>query len=90
MYLHLGRDVIVDTETITAVLDMDTATGSKKTRDFLSAAEKSGRLFTVADELPKSAVVCTENGKQTVYICQISSKTLSKRIESNTDQEALS
>lgn len=90
MFLHLGRDVIVDSESITAVLDMDTATGSGKTRDFLSAAEKSGRLFIVTDELPKSAVVCMENGEQTVYICQISSKTISKRTESNTDWESLS
>ena len=90
MFLHLGRDVIVDTETITAIIDMDTATGSKKTKEFLSAAEKAGNLFIVTDEIPKSAVVCVENGGQTVYICQISGKTLSKRIESNNDQELLS
>ena len=90
MFLHLGRDVIVETESIVAVLDMDTATGSKKTKEFLRVAEKSGRLFVVTDELPKSAVVCLENGVQTVYICQISSKTLGKRIESNSDWEDLS
>ncbi len=90
MFLHLGRDVIVETNSIIALLDMDTATGSKKTREFLSVAEKKGRLFVVADELPKSAVVCIENGEQTVYICQISSKTLCKRIESKSDWDDFS
>lgn len=79
MYLHLGRDVSVLQRSIIGIFDFDTATYGKRTRDFLHTAELEGRVVNVSDELPKSAVLCEENGKSTVYISQISSQTLLKR-----------
>ena len=76
MYLHLGKDVSVPFDSIIAVIDMDTSTGSKHTRAFLNNAEKKGRVTVVAEELPKSAVICCEHDGDTVYICQLSAKTL--------------
>jgi len=81
MFLHLGRDVVVDEKSIITVFDMDTATSSRHTRAFLTAAEKAGQVQVITDELPRSAVVCMENGRQTVYISQLSSKTLLRRAE---------
>ena len=81
MFLHLGRDVVVDEKSIISVFDMDTATSSRHTRAFLTAAEKAGQVQVITDELPRSAVVCMENGHQTVYISQLSSKTLLRRAE---------
>lgn len=85
MFLHLGRDVAVDSEEILMVFDMDTATWSKHTRAYLAAAEQAGRVQVITEELPKSAVVCRENGKTVVYISQISSKTLLRRAEEGED-----
>ena len=79
MFLHLGRDVAVAEDSIIVVFDMDTATWSRHTRNYLTAAEKAGKVYVITDELPKSAVVCRENGDFVVYISQISSKTLLKR-----------
>ena len=79
MYLHLGNDVVVQTQNIIAMFDLDACTVSKKTRDFLAAAQKQGEIVTVSYELPKSFVVCRENGKTIVYISQLSTKTLNKR-----------
>ncbi len=79
MYLHLGRDIAVSRQTIVGIFDFDTATYGKRTREFLTQAEKQGRVTVVSDELPKSAVVCVEDGQTTVYISQISSQTLLKR-----------
>ena len=83
MYLHLGKDVSVPFDSIIAVIDMDTSTGSKHTRAFLKNAEDNGRVVVVAEELPKSAVICREYDGDTVYICQLSAKTLEKRINNN-------
>lgn len=83
MYLHLGQDTVVTTDTILGIFDMDECTVSKKTRDYLTAAEKGGKVVNVSFELPKSFVVCEKNGKITVYISQISSKTLIKRSQSS-------
>ena len=85
MYLHLGRDVAVADESIIVVFDMDTATWSHHTRKYLAAAEKAGKVYVITDDLPKSAVVCRENGDFVVYISQISSKTLLKRLEEGVD-----
>ena len=80
MYLHLGQNTVVRLSEIVAIFDMDTATISKNTRQFLADAQKGGRVFNVSMELPKSFVVCTDGeGNETVYISQISSSTLLKR-----------
>lgn len=87
MYLHLGQDTVVDTETIVGIYDMDTSTVSKWSRDFLSKAEKEGRVINVSYELPKSFIVCrskiNSEYSETVYISPLSSQTLLKRSNSN-------
>ncbi len=78
MYLHLGQESIVRTKDILGIFDLDTATISKHTRDYLTAAEKTGRVVNVTTELPKSFIVTTGENP-TVYISQISAGTLKKR-----------
>ena len=82
MYLHLGNEVVVRKQDILAVFDLDNTSQSHLTRKFLSAAEKAGEVGNAAGaELPKSFVVCTESGRQTVYLSQLNSSTLLKRSE---------
>ena len=84
MFLHLGQDTVITTESIVAMFDIDACTVSKKTRDFLANAEKKGEVVNVSYELPKSFVVCEKQGKTVVYITQLSTKTLLSRTESST------
>lgn len=79
MYLHLGNDIIVKKSDIVGIFDLDASTVSKTTRDFLSKAEKSGKVTNVSSELPKSFVVCKEKKGEKIYICQLSPITLIKR-----------
>lgn len=83
MYLHLGQDTVVTTEKIIGIFDIDRCTISKKTRDYLTAAEKSKRVINVSYELPKSFVVCESDDGVVVYISQISAKTLLTRSMNN-------
>ncbi len=80
MYLHLGQDTVVTVESIIGIFDIDACTVSKKTRDYLAAAEKNKRVVNVSYELPKSFVVCEKDGSTAVYISQISAKTLLLRL----------
>ena len=82
MYLHLGSDVVILKKNIVGIFDLDTATISKHTKNYLALAEKEGRVVTVSYELPKSFVVSIENGHAAVYISQLSSQTLLKRFAS--------
>ena len=79
MYLHLGQDTIVNQRDIVGVFDMDNSTISRHTRSFLSKAQKEGRVVNVSMELPKSFIVCVHNGRETVYISQLSTATLLRR-----------
>lgn len=60
MYLHLGENTVVRTDSIIGIFDMDTSTISKWTKDYLSNATKNKRVINVSMELPKSFVVCNE------------------------------
>ena len=82
MYLHLGSDVVILKKNIVGIFDLDTATISKHTKNYLALAEKEGRVVTVSYELPKSFVVSMENGRTAVSISQLSSQTLLKRFTS--------
>ncbi len=79
MYLHVGKDVILKTEDIIGIFDLDTATVGKSTRNYLAKREKQGEVINVTSELPKSFIVCERDNKRQVYISQISTATLEKR-----------
>ncbi|HCC00925.1 MAG TPA: DUF370 domain-containing protein [Ruminococcaceae bacterium] len=85
MYLHIGKDTVVQTDDIVGVFDIDTSSISSTTREYLANAQQSGKIINVTDDLPKSFIVCHERRekKTRVYISQISSTTLLKRCQSN-------
>ena len=66
---------------IIAILDMETTSVSKKTREFLREGEKRGQVINVSEDIPKSYVLCNDNGENRIYISQISSATLLRRSE---------
>ena len=80
MYLHLGNDVVVAKSDILAIFDMDNTTTSKRTREFLAAAEKDGQVVP-CDDLPKAYVITAEYGMNRVYLTSLSAYTLEKRLK---------
>lgn len=83
MYLHLGSSVVIRQRDVVGIFDLDNTTSSRITRDFLTQAQRAGRVVTVGDDLPKSFLLCRDGtGETTVYLSQLSSATLLKRMES--------
>ena len=80
MYLHLGQDTILRTKDILGIFDLDTASLSRHTRDFLARAQQEGRVVNVSAELPKSFIV-TDFPIDTVYVSQLSTAALKGRAE---------
>ncbi len=81
MYLYLGQETIIPQEEIIGVFDLDTTTVSKVSRDFLRFAQQAGEVINVSMELPKSFILRGDNKKRQVYISQISTTTLLKRMD---------
>lgn len=82
MFIHLGQDIAVRQKDIIGIFDLDTSTNSKRTRDYLTAAQQAGDVISITNELPKTFIVCKcparKSGK-IIYLSQISSATLLKR-----------
>ena len=81
MYIHLGNDVDVRTNTIIGIFDFDHCSVDKRSRSFLNKAQKNGEAVDVTQDLPKSFIVTAEDKKKRVYITNVSPATLAKRAE---------
>jgi len=79
MYLHLGQNTIVPERDVVGIFDLDNTTSSKITRDYLNQAEKHGEVINITDDIPKSFVVCEDDGEVKIYLSQLASKTLANR-----------
>ena len=82
MYLHLGQSVMIPYDEIIGIFDLDNASDSKWTREFLRNAEEQSVVISVCDDIPRSFVVADHPyHPQIVYLSQLSSQTLQKRVE---------
>lgn len=83
MYISIGGDMAVRDRSIIGIFDLDGASLSKKTMEYLRSAEQEGGLISVTDDIPKSFLVTEEYGMERVYFTQLSAATLEKRIKSS-------
>ena len=80
MYVNIGGDMAVRDRSIIGIFDLDGATLSKKTVEYLRSAEQQGGLITVSEDIPKSFLVTEEYGLERVYFTQLSAATIEKRV----------
>ena len=80
MYLSIGNDMAVREKSIIGIFDMDNTSTSKRTREFLSKAEKNGEVVP-CDDLPKAFVLTAEYGLDRIYLTSLSTATLEKRLK---------
>ena len=78
MYLNIGGDMAVRDRSIIGIFDLDNTSTSKRTREFLEAAEKEGQVVP-CDDLPKSFVLTAEYGIHRLYLTSLNTSTLEKR-----------
>ena len=77
MLLHIGGEKLLRWDDIVGVFDMDNATSSHLTREFLKKAERAKKVTSVSEELPKSFILCGDR----VYLSHLGSATLLGRTE---------
>ena len=82
MYLHLGQAVMVPSESVVGIFDLDNTTASKITQKFLEGAQDASCLVNIAEDIPKSFVVCEKGGRRRLILSQMNTATLLKRSES--------
>ena len=79
IYLDAGGGRFLPADGIVGIFDMDTATVSPVTRNFLRRSERRGETVTVKAELPKTFILYDDGVRETVYFSPFSPKTVEGR-----------
>ena len=79
MYISIGGDMAVRDKNIIGIFDLDGASMSKKTMEYLKSVEDAGGLISVTADIPSSFLVTEEYGMERVYFTQLTAATLEKR-----------
>ena len=80
MYVHLGRDYVLNDRDIIGIFNLETTTISPRGREFLNYAQKNGAVVSLSDELPQSYVLA-DSPVDTIYLSELSPAALKRRSE---------
>ena len=79
MYVHIGKDVVLNSNHIISVLDIDVLEKKKNLQEVLQNLKISGNIIDVSEGNKKSLIILEKNDKILGYITNISSVTIAKR-----------
>ncbi len=79
MYVHIGKDVVINSNNIISILDIESLEKNKKLENVLQNLKISDNIIDVSDNNKKSLIILEKNNKIIGYITNISSSTLAKR-----------
>ena len=81
MYLHLGRDYVLNTRDILGIFDLETTTLTKRWREFLDRAQTDGAVVSLAEDLPRSYVLTDGGLFDAVYLSSLSTAAVARRAQ---------
>ena len=80
MYIHLGRDYVLNDRDIIGIFNLETTTIFPRGREFLNYAQKNGAVVSLSEELPQCYVLA-DAPVDTVNLSELSSTAMKKRTE---------
>ena len=87
MYLHIGNGKSVKRKDIIGIFDLDTATVSKITKNFINKSQREGKVTYFDSDLPRAFILLDEGGKTKVRLSRISTAGLKIRLDSGAIDE---
>ena len=85
MYLHIGNKKSVKDDKIIGIFDLDTATVSNISKDFINRKQRLGLVEYDNTDLPRSFVLYVEDGESRVKLSRISTVGLKLRADEGYD-----
>ena len=82
MYLHIGNGKSVRRKDIIGIFDLDTATVSKITKNFINKSQKEGKVSYFDSDLPRAFLLLDDNGESRIRLSRISTTGLKQRLDS--------
>ena len=80
MYIHLGRDYVLNDRDIIGIFNLETTTVSPRGREFLNYAQKNGAVVSHSYDLPQCYVLA-DSPVDTVYRSDLTSAAIKRRTE---------
>jgi regulator of extracellular matrix RemA (YlzA/DUF370 family) len=77
LFVHLGKNAVIRSDLVVAIIDWDTLRASEINQRYLERAKENQCIQDIAEGQPHSVVITTD----TVYLSTVSSTTLKKRAE---------
>ena len=81
MYIHLGRDYVLNDRDIIGIFNLETPTITPRGRELLNYAQTNGAVVRLSDELPQSYVLADGAVVDTVYLSELSPAAMRRRAE---------
>lgn len=75
MYLFLGGNITIPSDSVVGIFDIEECSVSKTTVDYLNTCQKKLQIVNVSENMPKSFIVTTDK----TYISNVSNNTIRKR-----------
>ena len=79
MYVHIGKDMVINSNNIIAILDIDSLEKKKNLEEVLQNLKISDKIIDVSEKNKKSLIIIKKNNETFGYITNISTSTLAKR-----------
>ncbi len=79
MYLHIGKDLIINSEEIIAIFNIESLEKKNSLENICKNLKISDNIIDISEENKKSLIIVNKNKEIKGYISNISSVTLGKR-----------
>ena len=81
MYVHIGKDVVINSDNIIAILDIKSLEKKKSLENICQELKISDKIIDVSEDNKKSLIITQDEKEKRYkgYISNISSTTLGKR-----------
>ena len=79
MYLHIGKDFIINSKNIIAIFNIDYVKNTKEYKAMYKSLEEKNNLVIISDKKEMSFILTKENNIEKAYITNIGVNTIAKR-----------
>ena len=80
MYLHIGKDCIINSKNIIGIFNIEYVKNTKEYKNLYKRMEDSQNINFVTDKKAKSFILTKEKGNEKAYITNIGVYTIAKRL----------
>ena len=80
MYLHICKNMIIKTENIIGIFDINSIKETKEFQELFFQLKERNQLIDISESMQKSFILIKEYQENKAYISNVSVATLEKRI----------